>query len=58
MYTSKAAYACFQENEVGTLKVGKWADLVVLPENILTCEPKKLLDMKVEYTVVGGMIAY
>ena len=58
MYTSKAAYACFQENDVGTLKVGKWADLVVLPENILTCEPKKLLDMKVEYTVVGGVVAY
>lgn len=56
MYTIDAAYACFMENEIGSISVGKWADLVVLPENILTCNPKRLLDMKVMHTIVNGKV--
>ncbi len=57
-YTINGAYASFRENELGTLSVGKLADIVVLPENILTCDPKKLIDMKVLHTVVNGIIKY
>lgn len=58
IYTIHAAYSCFAENELGSLTPGKWADLVVLPENLLTCPPKALLDMKVIYTIVNGVIVY
>jgi predicted amidohydrolase YtcJ len=58
MYTTDAAYACFMEDEIGSISKGKWADLVVLPENILTCDPKRLLDMKVLYTIVNGNVKY
>lgn len=56
MYTTNAAYACFMEDEIGSISVGKWADLVVLPENILTCDPKRFLSMKVIHTIVNGVI--
>ncbi len=35
-YTINAAYAAFEEESKGTLKVGKYADLVVLSKDILT----------------------
>lgn len=56
MYTVDAAYTMFHENDLGSIREGKLADLVVLPQNLLTCEPKSLIDMKVLYTIVGGQI--
>lgn len=56
MFTIDAAFASFRENELGSLKVGKLADMVVVPENLLTCEPAHLIDMKIEYTIVGGKV--
>lgn len=58
MYTSDAAYASFQEHELGSITPGKFADLVVLPMNILKCQPYELLDMKVLYTFVNGELRY
>ncbi len=58
MYTVDAAYSCFKEKEVGAIKQGMLADLVVLPENILTCNPNALLDMQVLYTLVNGKVCY
>lgn len=46
MYTVDGAYACFKENELGSLKVGKLADMVFLPENLLTCDIEKFVTMK------------
>ncbi|MFA6916113.1 MAG: amidohydrolase family protein [Parachlamydiales bacterium] len=57
-YTLNAAYACFRENELGSLTKGKLADIVILPENLMTCDPKKLLDMQVIGTFVNGILAY
>lgn len=56
MYTLDAAYASFQENELGSLTVGKWADLAIFPENLLTCPSEKLVAMDALYTVVNGKI--
>lgn len=53
-----AAYASFQENELGSITPGKLADLVVLPENLLTCDAKSLLKMPVLYTILNGKIIY
>jgi predicted amidohydrolase YtcJ len=58
MYTTNAAYASFHENDMGTIKAGKLADIIVLPENLLTCDPKHMIDMTVLYTIVGGKIRY
>lgn len=58
MFTVDGAYAAFREKDLGSISVGKMADFVVLPENILKCDPKKLIDMKVQYTITGGTIRY
>lgn len=58
MYTINAAYSSFQEHELGSITKGKLADLVVLPDNILTCDPKKIPSLKVLHTYVNGKLAY
>lgn len=58
IYTKNVAYENFMEDVVGTLEVGKKADLVVLDQNILEIDPKKISDSAVLYTVSDGNIVY
>jgi predicted amidohydrolase YtcJ len=53
-YTKNAAYASFEENIKGTLEVGKYADFVVLRENIIKVKPNKIKSIQVLQTFVGG----
>jgi len=53
-YTQDAAWAAFQENEVGSITPGKRADWVVLSQNIMTCAPDALLDTTVLATYLDG----
>jgi predicted amidohydrolase YtcJ len=57
-YTIWGAYAAFQEERKGTIEIGKWADLVVLSEDIMTVEPRRIPAVRVEKTIVGGFMAY
>jgi hypothetical protein len=60
-YTSGPAWASFEEDIKGTLSPGKLADVAVFDTNLVEAgatEPKKLLDAKVLYTMVGGKIVY
>jgi predicted amidohydrolase YtcJ len=52
------AYLTFEEGLKGSIEPGKLADLVVLPEDILTCSPERIRDMDVSMTIVGGEIVY
>ena len=52
--TRMAAFQNFEEEEKGTLTVGKLADLVVLSENPLKMDPSELLDLEVEDTWSHG----
>ncbi|MBS1918452.1 MAG: amidohydrolase [Bacteroidetes bacterium] len=53
-YTANNAYASFQENKLGKLKVGMLADFVVLSDDILSIAPEKIRDIKVLRTIVNG----
>jgi len=53
-YTRDAAYASFEESSTGTITAGKYADFVVLSEDILTLPPSRLLDARVQLTVLRG----
>ncbi len=53
-YTANNAYAGFQENKLGKLKVGMLADFIVLSDDILSIAPEKIRDIKVLRTVVNG----
>ena len=57
-YTRNAAYLAFEEDIKGTLEVGKLADLVVLSDDLLTIDPERIMDVKVDLTVVGGKVLY
>ena len=57
-YTINPAYAAFEEETKGTLKIGKLADIVVLSQNILIIPEEKIPETEVVYTIVGGKILY
>jgi len=54
LYTSRAAFASFQEGARGTITPGLPADLVVLDKNPLAVKSSSLKDIKVMRTVIGG----
>ena len=58
MYTRNGAFLTREEKLKGTLEVGKLADMVVLPEDLLSISPEKLLTMKVDMTIVGGKVLH
>ena len=53
-----AAYAAFQENELGSLTPGKRADFVVLSQDIMRVPTEVLQDTRVLSTWVGGKPMY
>lgn len=57
-YTSASAYAGFQEQRLGTLEAGKWADFVVLSDNLFEIDPAAIREVQVLRTVVGGKERY
>jgi predicted amidohydrolase YtcJ len=56
--TLNNAYLTFEERSKGSIEPGKLADLVVLPEDILTCPEKHIETMRVSLTMVGGRVVY
>jgi predicted amidohydrolase YtcJ len=56
-YTSGAAYAGFQEENRGTIEVGKLADLVVIDRDVLA-EGADIAGAKVALTMVGGKVVF
>ncbi len=57
-YTIWAAYAAFQEDILGSIEIGKYADFTILDRDILTIEHAEILNTKPIYTIVGGEIRY
>jgi predicted amidohydrolase YtcJ len=57
-YTWNGAYAAFEEGTRGSLKVGKFADVVVLSKDILKVPEEEIPTAHVVYTIVGGKILY
>jgi predicted amidohydrolase YtcJ len=58
MYTRNGAYLTWEEKTKGTLEAGRLADMIVLPEDPLSIAPEKLLNLKVDMTIVGGKVLY
>jgi predicted amidohydrolase YtcJ len=52
------AFAAFQEKVLGSLTPGKYADFVVLDQDIMRCPPELILRAKVLQTWVGGVRVY
>lgn len=56
--TLDAAYGAFEENDKGSIEVGKLADFVVLSQDLLTVPEEAITDTQVEMTIVGGEVVY
>ena len=56
--THDAAYAAFQEEELGAIKNGFWANFTIFTEDLLTCPEDILPTLKVLQTWVQGGCVY
>jgi len=57
-YASGSAYAEFMEGKKGELKIGSFADFVVLSQDLTAISPHDILKTEVLRTVVGGKVVY
>jgi predicted amidohydrolase YtcJ len=58
-YTMGSARAAFADDTRGSIARGKYADLVLLSEDLFALEePRAILDTRVELTMVGGETVY
>ncbi|MGD2200877.1 MAG: amidohydrolase [Candidatus Bathyarchaeota archaeon] len=58
MYTINAAYHSFDEDRLGSIEVGKLADMVVLGKDILTVSLEEIINIPIEMTIVDGRVIY
>lgn len=52
--TTWAAWLCGEEDLLGSLEVGKWADFVVIDRDYLRCPESEIRDIQPQRTVLGG----
>lgn len=57
-YTINNATAAFDGDTRGSIRTGKLADLVVVDRNLLTIDPKDILQMNVDLTMVDGRVVF
>ena len=58
LYTINAAYQSFDEGRLGSIEVGKLADMVVLGKDLLTEPEDSIKDIPIDMTIVDGRIVY
>ena len=57
-YTVAGAYASFEEGKKGELKVGEYADFIVLSNDLTKIPPSQYTKVRVLRTLVGGRTVY
>ena len=57
-YTINGAYANFVGQNRGSITPGKYADLVLISDDLFKIPPDKIKDAKAVWTVVGGREVY
>ena len=56
--TMASAFAGFEEQDKGSIEVGKLADLTVLDQDLTTIPEAEILNSEVLLTIVGGEVVY
>ena len=57
-YTAWGSHQMFLESKIGTIEVGKKADLVVWDRNLYAVSAAEIKDMKSIMTIIGGQVVY
>ena len=55
-YTIWGAYAQFEEDSIGSIETGKYADFVVIDRDYMTCPVNELKDIQALKTVIAGEV--
>ena len=57
-YTRNNAYGSYLDEVLGTIEPGRYADLVVLADDIFEIDPIEIANANVDMTLVGGEVVY
>lgn len=57
-YTIDSAYASFSENQTGSIQVGKFADFVIMEDDLFEMNPDNISKAKVHITYFDGIPVY
>jgi predicted amidohydrolase YtcJ len=58
MHTINSAYQMHQERNTGSIETGKYADLIVLSQDLFAVPTERISDTRVLLTILGGTIVY
>lgn len=58
LFTSAAAFASFQEDDLGTIEPGKLADFTVFDRDLMTVPDAEILEARAVMTMIGGEIVW
>jgi len=58
MHTINSAYQLHMERDTGSIEVGKYADLVVLNQNLFEVPTERISDTAVVQTILAGKVVY
>jgi predicted amidohydrolase YtcJ len=58
LFTINGARFAFEENQKGSIEIGKAADLVILSEDPCSVAPEKIGKISIEMTIVDGKVAF
>jgi len=53
-----AAYGAFEEDEKGSLETGKYADFIILEEDLMNVEMSRVPEIKVQKTYIDGELVF
>ena len=57
-YTIEAAYTNFLDDDTGSVEVGKYADLIILSDNLFDIPTAQISNAKVLATLLEGELVY
>lgn len=57
-YTINGAYALYAEDEIGSIEVGKYADMIIIDQDIFNVHPLEIEKTQVLKTIFDGCIVY
>lgn len=52
------ALSSFDDSTRGSLEPGKFADLVILNKDLLTCDNSEILEVEIQKTIINGKLVY
>ena len=58
LYTTGSAWFSFDDDEAGSIEVGKLADLVVLSDDYLSVQAEEIRTLSSVLTTVGGRVIH